>query len=215
MELTDIDGVGDGRADSMAEAGYESVEDVATANADELAESVNYLPEDTALEVIVAAGDMVDEERNTEDAESDSEEVEEEDGPMPSELAEASEESADEPDDAADSDDEPEGEESYELVVNLETDEHYDAYMTALFNAYETRVGSNQNALDAISNALDDARYNSGEVTHNLTAYELNTLHASVSQQVTTYKGMNMITHMDAMRDLLAQVNEVRNEKLF
>lgn len=211
MELTDIDGVGPARSDSLVDSGYDSVEMLAMADSTEVADDVG-IPEDTALEFVVQAQNMVADESDEEAAESSSEASDESDGPSPSELAEVAEEqSSDESEDA----DEKQGEETYELVVNLESDIHYDAYMTALFNAYETRVGSNQDAVDAISGALDDARYNSGEVAHELTEYELNTLHASVSQQSNNYKGMNMIEHMDAMRELVEQVNEVRHEELF
>jgi predicted RecB family nuclease len=210
MELTDIDGVGPARSDSLVEAGYDSVEVLAMADPEEVADDVG-VPDDTALEFVVQAQNMIADDDADESDEEDADADESDDVPDPSDLAEVAEDSDEEEEEDSDED----AEESYELVVDLETDTHYDAYMTALLNAYETRVGSNQHALDAITKALSDARYNSGEVTHELTEYELNTLHASVSQQVTEYKGMNMIGHMDAMRDLLAQVNEVRNEKLF
>lgn len=220
MDLTDIDGVGPARSDSLVEAGYDSVDMLAMADPEELAADAD-IPEDTALDFVVQAQNMVADDGDSADgSESDSESDEEEDGPLPSELVEDAEnnetdDSADAEDEAPDETEPVEEDPTYELVVDLETDTHYDAYMTALINAYEQRVNSNQNALDAIAKALDDARYNSGEVTHDLDEYELNTLHAAVSQQVTTYKGQNMIDHMDAMRDLLAQVNEVRNDKLF
>lgn len=220
MELTDIDGVGPARSDSLVDAGYDSVELLAMSDADEVAEDVD-IPEDTALEFVVQAQNMVADENDSEEAEEAADESEEEDDPMPADLAEPAE--SDDTDDVenADTSDEDESENEveedpvYELTVDLETDAHYDSYMTALYNAYERRVGSNQNALDAINHALDEARYNNGEVTHELSEYELNTLHASVSQQVNEYKGNNMIAEMDAMRAILAQINEVRNEKLF
>ena len=214
MDLTDLDGVAEGRASNMKEAGYESLQDVAEADAETLSDSVNYLPEDTALELVVQAGDMVDEERNTpEVSEDDAETSDEEDGPLPGELAESSEDDSDGEESGVEDESPDESDETYTLTVDLETDDHYDAYMTALFNAVEKQ--SNQVALDALNSVLDDARYNGGEVSHEVTEYELNTMHAAVSQQVTEYKGQNMIGHMDAMRDILAQVNEVRQEQLF
>jgi len=217
MDLTDLDGVGPARSESLAEAGYASVEAVAEADPDVLADDAD-VPDDTALDFVVQAQNLVEGDAS-EDAEDDAEESEESDGPLPGELAQ--EDSVDT--DADESEDEAEAEESdeveeepvYELTVNLRTDTHYDAYMTALLNAYERRSGSHQPTLDAIATVLDDARYNNGEVTHELTAFELNSMHAAVSQQVTDYKGQNMIDHMDAMRDLLEQVNEVREEELF
>jgi len=61
VELTDLDGVASGRAENLQEAGYESVEDVAAADAEVMGEVVNYLPEDTALSLIVQAQDMIEE----------------------------------------------------------------------------------------------------------------------------------------------------------
>lgn len=206
-DFEELDGVGPARSDSIVDAGYESMDELANADHDSLAEEIG-VPEDTALEFVVQAQNVVEDD---EDASADAEDDSDEADPLPADLAEPDESGA------ADSeeDDTDESDEYYELVVDLDTDLHYDVYMDALLNAYERRYGSHQPKIDATAKVLDDARYNSGEVSHELTEYELNNLHAAVTQQEKDYKGNNMIDHMDAMLDIVDQVNEVRNEKLF
>lgn len=212
MELTELDGVGPARSDRLVEAGYEEVEDLVGVDDATLAEDAD-VPKDTALEFIVQAENLVlsEEVSDGDSLDADSDDATEE-SPLPGELAEESEDVEEEANPA--SEDES-GEEVYTLTVDLETDLHYDAYLTALFEARQRRHGSHQPSLEAIETVLDDARYNNGEVTHTLTEYELNTLHAAVSQQSTAYKGANMIPWMEAMDDVLAQINEVRDEELF
>lgn len=207
-KLTDLDGVGPARSDSLVEAGYESVDAIANADPEELAEAAD-VPEDTALDFVVQSQNLIESEEVEEEVEEAEEEetLEPKDLAQPEEEKEASEEDEEEPVETIS--------EVIELTVNLDSDIHYDAYMTALLNGYERRVNSNQQALDAIAKCLNDARYNTGEVTHDLTPFELNTMHAAVTQQQNDYKGQNMIDHMDAMRDIVSQVNEVRDKELF
>ena len=217
MALTDLDGVGPARRNSLQDEGYEDFESIAEADHEVLAEEVD-IPEDTALEFVVQAQNLVasddseESENDSEEAQDDAEEVSEEDGPLPGDLPDSSE-NGDE--DTSEKYSDESGDEVYELVIDLETDVHYDAYIMALLSAYERRHNSHQPTLDAINEVLDDARYNTGEVSHELTPFELNSMHAAVSQQVTEYKGQNMIAHMEAMRDVLEQVNEVREAELF
>jgi len=210
MALTDLDGVGPARRNALEEAGYTDFETIADAGHEQLAEDID-VPEDTALEFVVQSQNLVESD-DSEEEQDDAEEDLEEDEPLPGDLVDSSE-NVDE--DTSEESLTEDADEVYELVINLETDVHYDAYIMALLSAYERRHNSHQPTLDAINEVLDDARYNTGEVSHELTSFELNSMHAAVSQQATEYKGQNMIDHMDAMRDVLEQVNEVREAELF
>lgn len=71
--LTDIRGVGDGKADQLREAGFDTVEDVAQSSVDELADA-NGFGEGNAGDIIDNASDAVDEGEGNADAdESDGE----------------------------------------------------------------------------------------------------------------------------------------------
>lgn len=212
VELTDLDGVGPARSDSMEAAGYDTVESLAEAGAETLAEEIG-VPDDTALEFVVQAQNIVEEESSSESAQDDADDDESEDGPMPADLAEDDEsESSDE---SEQSDDDDEAEPEYLVPIKLPSDTHYDAYFTALLHAYERRVGSHEPSEKALQHALDDARYEDQKVEHSLTEYEINTIHAAVKQQATDYKGDNMIEYMDALNEVLENLNDVRSEKLF
>ena len=89
VELTDLNGVAEGRAENLTEAGYESVEDLVDADAATVAESVNYLPEDTALELIVQAGNIVAEEESDGVVEDEPESASEDDSSITEEVEEA------------------------------------------------------------------------------------------------------------------------------
>jgi len=91
VELTDLDGVASGRAENLQEAGYESVEDVAAADAEVMGEVVNYLPQDTALSLIVQAQDMIEE---AEDDDASEESALDGDGSITEEISEAADETS-------------------------------------------------------------------------------------------------------------------------
>jgi len=91
VELTDLDGVASGRAENLQEAGYESVEDVAAADAEVMGEVVNYLPQDTALSLIVQAQDMIEE---AEEDDASEESALDGDGSITEEISEAADETS-------------------------------------------------------------------------------------------------------------------------
>lgn len=321
-ELNDIDGLGPARSESLEDAGYESLEDLAEADSQSVADEAN-VPEDTALSFIVQAQNRV--EGDVEDAEVDADNADAQDAPDPGDLAEPDENDseaaqngdedetydedrdvadanadtseergpeaesseseeevessddedetydedrdvadadartseergpeaeededggdededdgpytedrdvadadartsenrgpdADEEDENVDTASEDEEEETYSLTVDLEEDIHNDAYIAALLNHYQRQHHAHAPSREAVEGALDDARYNDGSVSHELTEYELNELHAAISQQVNEFKGSNMLDHMNAAQDVQDQINEVREEELF
>jgi len=91
VELTDLDGVASGRTENLQEAGYESVEDVAAADAEVMGEVVNYLPQDTALSLIVQAQDMIEE---AEEDDASEESALDGDGSITEEISEAADETS-------------------------------------------------------------------------------------------------------------------------
>lgn len=199
--FTELDNVGPTRRDYIKDAGYETMGELAQAKPSELADEID-TPDDTALEIIVQA------ENRAEDADDGSEEDEEEDEVMPEDLAEDDE--SDDSDESAASDDNEESE-RISFEIHLDEDIHYDAYMFALLNAHQSQYGAHQPTVDAIKKALNDVRGESDVVSHEFTPRELNTIHSYVSQQVNNYKGSNMIEHMDAMNEILEQINETRD----
>ena len=255
VELTDLDGVASGRAENLTEAGYESVEDVANGDPEIMAEVVNYLPEDTALSLVVQAQDMLDE---SEDEPAESEETTlDGDASITEEISEAAEETSEALDEEADAldeeldeleeemaetetSDEPEPEEwvepatetseesetetseeseSAEIVfeLTLETPMQYDTLYDCVMDQRATLIRTNRDGVDEFSEVLDIVREASYGETVELSMDEatLNDLHNAVRKKSVTYKGDNLIEHMDAVNKILAQVNSARDEHLF
>ena len=218
-EVTDIDGVGPAMGDRLAENGYDSVDEIARADKDELS-SINRVTEDKALDFIVQAQNLLgDEAEETEEEgdefdltpgelsdveqESDEEEVEEEPEPEPEE-----EEPEPEPEP------EDEGPSVYSIELTFDTMEQYDVYHAALMRRHEAVYTGNQPAADALKKCLDGLD-NFEKVEYELTESELNELHSAILQQRTDYQGENLIDHMDALKVVERQLNDQRSEYLF
>jgi vacuolar-type H+-ATPase subunit I/STV1 len=214
--LQDLNGVGDSRAENLTEAGYESVDDLADAEPEEIAESVNYLPEDTALELVVQSQNMV-EERDAEVTEEEpttiTEEIEEaqsedeEDEELEEELEELEEEI-----------DEEESEpEEIEFELSFDESLEFDTLFDSLMNQRATMLQTNRDGIEPFDHALDQMRDGGMDEPIALTMEpdQINELHSCVRQRITSYKGNNLIDHMDALKSVMTQINEVRDEHLF
>jgi len=227
VELTELDGVAEGRADNLKDAGYEEVEDLTDADPETLAEEVNYLPEDTALDLVVQSQNLIAEDEAeveetepksiTEDVEEAVEEVEEEtveeDEPEVEEVEEETVEE-DEPE-VEEVDDEPE-EISFELTFDEPLE--YDTFFDAVMSQRATMLRTNRDGVNAFEHALDQMRASTGvgaTVELEMEAGQLNDLHNCVRQMMVSYKGDNLIAHMDALKKVLNDINEVREEHLF
>jgi len=217
-EITDINGVGPAKAETLEEEGYESVEDIAGADPDELAE-VNGVGDDRALEYIVGAEDVLAESHDEFDltpSEVGEELEDDEDGPDADVSA-----SDDEDDPSVAEDDEPpvdateddESEPEYEVTFDFENQMQYDVYHAALMRHNE-RV-THQPATDLMEKCLSGLYGNEEEVTYQFTEYELNTLHAAVKQARTGFQGANDIPQMDALKVIEGQLDDARAEYLF
>ena len=239
VELTELDGVAEGRAENLTEAGYESVEDLVDADPEVVADEVSYLPEDTALELIVQAQNIV--------AEEDAEVEESEPESVTKEVADAVD-SAEEPDSASENisaeealddlpddeeieeepEDEPEEEEpeveeddgpediSFELTFDEALE--FDTFFDSVMGQRATMLRSNRSGIDAFDHTLDQLRSSGGvgaTVELKMEPQELNDLHNCVRQTMIAYKGDNLIDHMDALKSVMTDINAVRNEHLF
>lgn len=241
VELTELDGVAEGRAENLTEAGYESVEDLVDADPEEVADEVSYLPEDTALELVVQAQNITaEEDAEVEESQpvteevaeaveeaDDSDEAEEALEELPDEEEFEEEFEDDEVDEADEQDDADSGEPESasettpdEIAFELTFDEEleYDTFFDAVMGQRATMLRSNRSGVDAFDHALDQMRASKGVgATIELTMEEgqLNDLHNCVRQTMIAYKGDNLIGHMDALQEVLNDINEVRDEHLF
>lgn len=227
VELQDLSGVGESREENLREEGYETPADLAEADPDELADSVNYLPDDTALELVVQAQNIVEEDEAevTEETPSVTEEVEEalgaeealEESPDGEDLVE---EFAAEP--APDEEEEPApDEEATDTIVfelTFDTALEYDTFFDSVMAQRVTMLRTNRDGISVFDSVLDQMRSGKGVdsvVELEMEEGELNNLHSCVRETMVGYKGNNLIDHMDALKSVLNDINDVRNEHLF
>lgn len=239
VDLTELNGVGPARSESLEEAGYADFETLADADPEALAENAE-ITEDKALDFIVQSQNIVAEE----DAEV------EESQPVTEEVAEAVEEEtssagleadSEEPDSAsenpepedsitvdrnegedeteAEAEPEPEDEGPDVIEFELTFDEalEYDTFFDAVMSQRATMLRTNRDGADAFDHALDQMRGKQvgDTVELSMTESQLNGLHNSVREMTVEYKGDNLIDHMDALKQVLSRINDVRSEHLF
>lgn len=237
-ELTDMDGVAGGRASNLKEAGFESIEDIATAEQEALAE-VNYLPEDTALELIVQAQNMV-EDSEADESDEPEQSIAEEIGDAVEEVEDEIEEGADDIIDEAeetvedvaetveetaedivegDTDsDEDDGPNVVEFSLTFDEGLEYDTFFDAVMGQRSNMLQTNRDGVEQFDHALDQMRESTGTGTTielSMEEGQLNDLHNCVRQTMIAYKGDNLIDHMEALQSVLNDINDVRDEHLF
>lgn len=221
IEVTDIKGIGPSKADTLAEAGFESVEDIAQADPDALA-GVNGVGDDRALEFMVLAGDLLDAEQEVEDETNDGEEFDLTPSEVSDELEDKDEdepeievvdEEEDEEEEEEEAEEEPE-DETYSVTISFAEKLEYDVYHAALMRHHENVYTSYQPASDAMQGFLDELT-DLESVSYELTEFELNTLHTAVKQARSDYQGSNHIDHMDALKNVEKQIDDARREHLF
>lgn len=217
-ELQDITGVGPSRAESLTEAGYPTVRDIAEADEDALVEATD-IREDQALEFIVRAQDLLDAEDDSspEDYQTVSEEIqeasepeEEDDAPVESEPAESASGPADEPEPEPEPDD-------IEFHVAFDEPLAYDTFFECLLNQRATMQQANRTQTDAYEHAIEQMRAGSDEtgVDLSLSPKQLNDLHNTIRTKELEYKGQNLIDEMNAIKSLRLYITDVRKEHLF
>lgn len=213
-DVTDITGIGPAKAETLAEAGYKSVDEIADADRDELA-AVDGVGEDRALEFIVGAADLIGDESEDESDEGEAfdltpaeiaDEVEEDE----EEVEEVVEVVEEEPDEAPESE-EPE---SYTVTLDFNNRMQYHTFHAAIMRYHENIYTSNQPYANTMQKILDGLTDFDG-VTYELDEQEINTLHTAVKQSRTDYQGNNRIDHMDQLAVVEEQVDSQRREYLF
>jgi hypothetical protein len=215
-KVTDIDGIGPTTANKLEDLGYESVEDIANGDPDDISE-IDQVTEDRALEFIVVAEDLLSDESeddNSEDEDFDlapadvSDEVEQEEDDEPEEIE------ADDADEEDDTEPESEEQETYEVQLSFESKLQYDTFHASLMRYHEAIYNGNQPSADAIKYCLDELD-SFDSVEYELEEFELNTLHTAVKQARSGYQGDNLIEHMDALQEVENQIDDARREHLF
>jgi len=231
-ELTDVKGVSDSRADDLRDEGYNSVDDIATAEEDQLTE-VSGIGSSTASDLVESSQELLQEEHGVEAPDEEEKEVEDGTGSDDDVTIEDLEEiNSGEPDgyneprdeeDVTAEDDDPEPEEVdtspelYDVTIALDSDESYDYLILALVELKVQRVSASHEQSKIASGLLDEFRPlgGAGEVTLSFDSEELNTLHSAVKQVATRYQGNNDVEAYDALKNVEEQVQDARSEYLF
>lgn len=193
-DLSDIDGVGPARAETLQEAGYETIHDVATADEDELDEALGSGA--TASTIIEAAQEEDEEEANFEPAD-ETEEVESEDD----EEVEVEEDDVEaEPD--GDSDD------GYRFDLNRNQQNHL---LRALVEQEVNARRTNQpGRVEAVLDAIEEVR--SGE-PYDLTEQQLNLMYSGINQLENEYRGLRGISGFTSeVRDARIVIDNARKD---
>ena len=214
--VTDIDGVGSSRAETLAEEGYESLEDIAGADPAELAESVSRVSEDKAVEFTLQAENLLpdepseedvlgpladDSEEDSEAAESDSEDFVEEEDESDSEEKESSSDDADG----------SSGEDTYSIELESTDETSETEFVTAVTEARSRYKRQNPTRHDACVDILEQYREN-GVLSFELNRLQLDTLHAVLRSRKNDYQGKNQIDARNVVEDLQKQVQAAREE---
>lgn len=214
VDLTELNGVGPARSDYLTEAGYEDFETIAEADNEQLADDVD-IPEDTALELIVQSQNIVAErEAEVEEDEPDtiSDELEKE---IEEEVEEDVEEEVEAVEEVEEVEEDGSGPITFEIEFSaaLEYDTFFDSVMQQRMKMYR----SNRTGVEAFDEAIGQMRSGSDDepVKMNMTEAQLNDLHNSVHRMIIDYKGDNLIDHMDALKQVMSQIEAVRSEHLF
>lgn len=215
VELQDITGVGESRADDLVEMGYESVEDVAAADPEDLTE-LSRVGEDRAIEMVVDAENLSETDEETEsDEDTEPETITFDEEDLDEEVEELEEEfEVEEPDDEpveeAVDEERPE-EQTFELSFSLDKFES-EILTAALIDAYSTLRSRNVSRSEACFSVLEKLR---DSTTLQVTEEELNALHSAVRQRRLEYQGNNHVDMMNLTRNIEVQISEARDEYLF
>lgn len=218
-DLTDITGIGPTKAETLVEEGFESIEDIADAETDELAE-IKGITEDRALEFKVEASDMIADVEPVDEGDGEDfdlkpadvgEELEDEEVEEEVEEVEEMEEEVEEEEDSTE---DPQLDPAYTVNVDFDEPVHFHTFHAAIMRHYENVYQSHQPAADAMEKLINKLT-SPDSIEVELDEYELNTLHTAVKQARMDYQGDNLIEYMEALQDIEDQIDEQRREYLF
>ena len=207
FQLTDIEGVADGSAKSLENAGFETVLDVAIADEEDVAEADGFGPS-RALDVIEAAGELVDDVEDVDD-----------------EFTAGGDEAVEEDEDDAEVDlvdDDPEVEEDvYPVRIKTSRTVFRHIIHVVLEEATAKRQSGSTSMRDAAYRVADDLmavhlEATSGvDVTLELDHDELNALYRALNQGALDYANRAGISGMYGSFETVKKgVNEVRKEAM-
>lgn len=228
-DLTDVDGIGDARAETMAENGYESLEDLSNADPEQLEEDINRLTADRATSMVLQAENMLEEGGDGSGNDGEEEEVVTTDdvtGPLDENVSDDADDvstdeggdttSSDEPDTES-SDDEQDDSESgptlHELHVEVEDVDDgvvRDEFVAAMVEYRRNYRNRNPTRARMANEILDKHRRNDGQLYFELDRDELNVMHSAMKKRKNDYRGSNEVDEMNILRSIIESVNEVR-----
>jgi len=221
VELQDITGVGASRAEDLQEMGYNSVEDVANANPEDLTE-LSRVAEDRAIEIVVDAQNLA----GSEEADSPDEGTESgtESGTITFDEEELPEEVGEPEEEVSEPDEGTESEEAVELVeeerepnrvFELSTDFsalEKEVSVYALLDSYTRLRSRNVARSEACFRVLEKLR---DGASADLTEEELNAFHAAIRQLRLEYQGNNHVEMMRVATRVEDSVSALREAELF
>lgn len=215
-DFQELDGVGPAREEKLNDESYETYEELGDADHEELADTINRLSEDAALDLVVQAQNVADLEEAEVEEEVEDSEKEEEPAEADFEEEDADANEADAESQSA-SETEPEGEVEFEVELHFDGVHEYDTFYHTLIEERCNLRRTNRAGVDSYEKMLQSMRATSpeGSFTVSLTEDELNDLHNAILEQRIDYQGENLIDYMDALRVVENNVNAVREEFLF
>lgn len=224
-DFQELDGVGPAREEKLNDEGYETYEELGEADHEELADTINRLSEDSALDLVVQAQNAADLEEAEVEESGDEEEVEPEKAleelPDEDELEEELNDLEDEVEEESEPEPEPEpeveGEATFSVTLDFDGVHEYDTFYHTLIEERCNLRRTNRAGVESYEKMLASLRDTSpnGSFTVELDEDELNDLHNAILEQRIDYQGENLIDYMDALRVVENNVNAVREEFLF
>jgi|APHM01.1.fsa_nt_gi hypothetical protein len=217
-----IDGVGPARDEKLEENGYTEYTDLAEAEAGDLSDSISHLTEDTALEIIVQAQNMVElNEASVE--ENPTIELNQSIDNGSNESSDITEGNTNNSDSDSDSDNETASENKtpdtnvHRITLTLDTKYEYDALYDTLITYRQKLIRTNRNGVSRAAEYLTTLRKATvgDAITLKLDERELNGLHNMVKQNRMEYQGKNYGNQLEGIRSVEDKINTQRRDLLF
>jgi len=229
-DLTDIDGIAEGRKETMKENGFDSVAVLAEADPSHVADVIPRVTEDRATTMVLQAENIVEAETVDETVDVDDSDVlgplgndsdESDDSEERSEPIVTSKDASDETDDESseepvsdESDDvdeeQKELQEQWKFDVPTDDNRVETEVVTALTVARENYENRQPDRARTCSDLLD--QYREFGLSFTLTYDELNVLHAALQNRENTYKGKSQLEYMRLLKGVRESLQTVRDK---
>lgn len=234
-EMTDIDGIGDARSETMKANGYDDVSAVADADPSELASKIPRVTEDRATNFVLEAENLLadsdssdeateseedvlgplsdessdnDSDESSESSEDTSEEIVTTDDAIVSDDEESSSASSQET--SEDSDDVSDSDNVDTVTVEIERDDERveEEVVTALVEARRHYSNRNPSRSRQCEDLLE--QYRKTGLSFELTDDQLNVFHAAIKNRENTYKGNSQLERMRVLMSIREQLQQFR-----